>query len=151
MTTNAQPKTVKEKKVKPQRPVVDWPEHFYSVIFKDIRNNIELIEERLLRYKPFEGLDKDSWTQLKSLMDNISREIPADIPMNLFNTARMSGAKFQEEHSLTYYVRSNEHVKYALEHIKIYKGSNGTGGDNSNLHLYQIAVHLLCYITEKEK
>lgn len=151
MTAKTQTKTVKEKKVKLQRPAVDWPEHFYSVIFKNIRDNIDVIEECLLRYKSFEGLDKDSWNRLKSLMDNISRDIPADIPMNQFNTARMSGAKFQETHSLTYYVRSNDHVKYALEHIKTYKGSNGTGEDNGNLPLYQIAVHLLCYITEKEK
>ena len=148
MTPKTQTKTVKEKKASLQRPTVDWPEHFYSVIFKDIRENIDVIEECLLRYKPFEGLDKDSWTRLKFIMNNISSMIPDDIPMNLFNKARMTGAKFMETHSLTYYVRSNDHVKYALEHIKAYKGA---GENISNLPLYQIAVHLLCYITEKEK
>lgn len=143
------------KRLPEQREFGEW---VFNDLFPIIRDNIdklEIIFDKFVNTEDHE-ISEEDWKFVKEVCVQLEKIIPEDRRIGSFNPDSIKSAKYKdkEKHSGLYFVRTNDHARFALSIIKNSRKYSIDESKELKILLGQyftIADHIYYFITAPEK
>ena len=159
MAKKESPEVKKERK--PVRHLLEqceYGEWLYNNLYPVMKDNIVKLEEifgKFVNTKEHEITEED-WNFVKDVCNKLEKTIPEESRLVSYNKDEIKSAKYKnrEKHSTFYYVRTNDHARFALKMIDDSRKNDVDDKKQFKTLLWQyltIAYHIYYFITAPEK
>jgi hypothetical protein len=138
-----------------QREFGEWVFNDLYPIIRDNIDKLEIIFDKFVNTEDHE-ISEEDWKFVKEVCVQLEKIIPEDRRIGSFNPDSIKSAKYKdkEKHSGFYFVRTNDHARFALKIIE--NSKKYSIDDKKELKIllgqyFTIADHIYYFVTAPEK